>query len=156
MVEFLSSPLWSLFYTFLAICVLPRAYYSRHESIQKLLLAVLLANIATHVAFEFANTIPIFVLIDTAFLWYALYLNGKLKDRASDWIVIITVSQILTHGIGMFTDRLIHDIAYNALFVAQLTVLYRYGRIYGLEARKDDVNRNDPYYRFLAHFHGTG
>ena len=146
--DFIYSPLWSLAYLAAAIGLLPRAYYSRHECIQKLTLLAIGCNIVTHVAIQEGYAQIAYLVMDVLCMIYCLKLHSRVKDEASAYCAYIAAASALWHIVGYHLA--VHQIAYNALFVAQLAVLFRFGKKYGDLARQDDVERNDPLHRFVV------
>ncbi|MGI9249903.1 MAG: hypothetical protein ACR2PR_01725 [Pseudohongiellaceae bacterium] len=145
----LDSPLWSLFYIAATLVMMGFAYYSRSESIQKMGLYIFVTNMISHGVFDTDLRTPVYLAIDAIGFLYAMRLTTRLKCRACGYVMTIFAAMVFAHNWAEL--GLVHIIAGNLLYLAQLAILCKYGKQYGRAercTRDDNRRRTDPFYRF--------
>ena len=152
MADILSSPLWNLAYIAAAIFLLWRAYYSRHEQIQKLTLLWIGIMVISNV---WLGNVGVYILLDVIGLSYCLSHLISHDERFEPpipypflgYIAFLFTLMIFWSIYHAQSSGLRYQIGVNLLAMAQLTILCIYGKRYGLLAREHQEQRNDLYYR---------
>lgn len=134
----------------LTLAAFAPAYYSRHESVQKMLIILIVANATTHATIYTPNETLYFAGMDLLICVYAWWMWFWNRDEVSIGIGMISVCQLVLHA-GWANTGIGYYVAYNVMYVAQLALIYRYGQIYGRAARQDlEGRRDDPFYRIVG------
>lgn len=146
--DWLASPLWSLFYLSLTLVMMGFAYYSRSEVVQRVALFVFATHLISHGVFDnpMLRT-PVYVTMDIVGMLYCLRVAWQTQQNAGNVVAVIFASMLFAHI--WHESGLVYVIAGNLLYVAQLAVLSTYGWIHGRQARciPATKDRHPPFHK---------